>query len=1048
MFAPPRTRAPRPLAPHGGRATGSPSGHDAPLLRLGALWHTECMGTGMPDPQSPVVPQSGSGRSLVRPRWVRAARRLIVAAVGLVIAAVLGANVFLNYGFSSLFSPDDQVKVTFRRAWTLWPTIVHVRDLRVVFEDHNVQFSLELARATVRLRLPELASRTFHATRVEGDGARFVMRHRIESGAAQRPWVSALPSIPEFRDPPLFEQAPPRRALAGRESKLWTVHLEQVAVGVEEVWVQTVRYRGSAVARGAFRLIPAAHLWVGPASLTLERGTLAIGEAPLAEGVSGTIDCVVHPFAVRSVKGREVFRHISSRVELLGAGFRVDPVGLFLDGPFVPSLRASPGTLRIGVHMERGRFTETSRIELGIPQATLGHSRYVADLNQVRVLLRGHGSERGQLRAEVASAVIRVPGTEVLPLSLSNVSGWGNSSSLDATRPWSITEAELEVQKLLARDLAFFEAATRRPEPRMGGALRLRGRLRYAAGEVSASAEAELQGVRSRVRTLGARVDGVLELELARLRWAEKSGRLLAKLHADSTQVETGTTAVHAHGVAAQGTIEASRGRASGDLSGVLAGLAVESGGSGLETAAKVRARLADLDLDTWEGQGSLELELERARGKAPELQLRARRAWLDAQVHHSDRGQWSVGLEAGADVLAGQWKQTSWTARPRLEGRVSEFSPAQGTGSLQVELGVNEFEAKGPEVSVVCRSARADWTRLSARVELGSSRRRWSLEGGVRSAELVSGDLHAAFDADFSLRAGVTPQADGEPQVGLEPKAGSEPPSPIADLAFSARPRNVRLRTGSSGAGGWEARIPVLVLNGALASTPSLRGAVTLEAERAEARIGSAQIRTDVHANGRIPSISVARREARIDGAVRLSETSVTTGAELVEDWWAHLETSGATVRAGEHLEVSAPLRAQLRDGTPGLTVLSAADQVPDWLVTLLPLRQLEVTGAITRRGQLTDWALTEVAGGPLTAKGRVQSSPDAARGALLVRLAEPQAVSVGIRFGSRTQVKLLAGESWLRTREEALDAAAEAAANRSPRRPTRQCRDEGAPP
>src|SRR5207247_893338 len=97
----------------------------------------------------------------------------------------------------------------FRRAWSLWPGRVHVDGLRVLMQDRNVQFVLTIDHADVDVRLRELARRTFHATRVRGDGLSFRFRHRIQPEAADRPFVTALAPVPPFEDPPLYESGPP-----------------------------------------------------------------------------------------------------------------------------------------------------------------------------------------------------------------------------------------------------------------------------------------------------------------------------------------------------------------------------------------------------------------------------------------------------------------------------------------------------------------------------------------------------------------------------------------------------------------------------------------------------------------------------------------------------------------------------------------------------------------------------------------------------------------------------------------------------------------------
>lgn len=126
-----------------------------------------------------------------RPGWWRVLAVLLLSVAAVLALTVAGANLALAFGVPKLFEKTDEVDVKFRRAWTFWPTTVHLRDVRFLFVDHNVQVSIDLSRAVVDLRLRELFSRTFHATRLEGEGVRFRFRHRISPESASRPWVGA-----------------------------------------------------------------------------------------------------------------------------------------------------------------------------------------------------------------------------------------------------------------------------------------------------------------------------------------------------------------------------------------------------------------------------------------------------------------------------------------------------------------------------------------------------------------------------------------------------------------------------------------------------------------------------------------------------------------------------------------------------------------------------------------------------------------------------------------------------------------------------------------
>ena len=65
-------------------------------------------------------------------------------------------------------SPNHDLR--YQSAWTIWPGRVHVRDLRVRFQDYNVEVLISAEKAELDVSLYELAFRKFHASRVRTYG--------------------------------------------------------------------------------------------------------------------------------------------------------------------------------------------------------------------------------------------------------------------------------------------------------------------------------------------------------------------------------------------------------------------------------------------------------------------------------------------------------------------------------------------------------------------------------------------------------------------------------------------------------------------------------------------------------------------------------------------------------------------------------------------------------------------------------------------------------------------------------------------------------------
>ena len=98
----------------------------------------------------------------------------------------------------------DGFALEFGRAYTLWPGHAHVRDLSLRVEDYNVQFEVAIASAELDVALSELAFKKFHITRLDAQGTRFRMRHKLIAVGDDQERVAAYPKIKGFADPPYF----------------------------------------------------------------------------------------------------------------------------------------------------------------------------------------------------------------------------------------------------------------------------------------------------------------------------------------------------------------------------------------------------------------------------------------------------------------------------------------------------------------------------------------------------------------------------------------------------------------------------------------------------------------------------------------------------------------------------------------------------------------------------------------------------------------------------------------------------------------------------
>jgi hypothetical protein len=251
-----------------------------------------------------------------RPRWVRLAMIVLATLLGVELAV----NLALNLGVSQpllarLISVEPRsLRVDYRRAWSYWPALVFVRNVRVRVSDASLQWQVEVDEARVSIDLTALFRREFHVTELRAQGIGFRLRQKLDARAATESRVAPLPPIWGFEGPPLREAGPPAPDPTDAQYDLWSIRIEKVDGRAKQIWVDEFHFEGDVHVTGAFFVRPKRQVWVGPANATFLAGSVFIGKEKLLDGTSGAIDCTVPPFDPRPPVGMEAFRFISGTV--------------------------------------------------------------------------------------------------------------------------------------------------------------------------------------------------------------------------------------------------------------------------------------------------------------------------------------------------------------------------------------------------------------------------------------------------------------------------------------------------------------------------------------------------------------------------------------------------------------------------------------------------------------------------------------------------------------------------------------------------------------
>jgi hypothetical protein len=386
-------------------------------------------------------------------RWLRF---LVLGILALISSYVVAANAFLSLGgVQAMFDSTDQVKVDFRRAWSFWPGHVHAEGLRVTMQDRNVQFVLQIPSADVVVQLAELSRRTFHATSVRASGIVFRFRHRIQPESASLPYVAAYPPIPGFEDPPLRESGPPPPPLDEANYDLWTVHVEDVNAGVNDLWAQMFRYVGEARVRGAFRLRPAKRLWVGPAELDFSGGTITTGGFDVLHDVTGKLSCTVDDFDTETSVGLEPFRDITSRLVWSAEVANLEGANFLLGSSAPVVLEHGSGHLDADVAIDHGILTPDSRISyetrrIGMKKPFEGQLR-----GTLRLTANVTRERRARVALEAEHVQVSLARRTARPLEVARAVATLAADNVDVTREWPFSGARAAIRDAALDDLAW-----------------------------------------------------------------------------------------------------------------------------------------------------------------------------------------------------------------------------------------------------------------------------------------------------------------------------------------------------------------------------------------------------------------------------------------------------------------------------------------------------------------------------------------------------------------------------------------------------------------
>jgi hypothetical protein len=164
------------------------------------------------------------------------------------------------------------VKVETGRSFSVWPGVVHLRQLQLEVKDSHLHLELEVPSGRANILLRQLFLRRFSVDGVSGE--HFVLRLRPKFQDFPERRLAALPPLSE----------PPTKSEPSGQPHYWPVRIENLAAQYDELWVSELRYRGDAFLSGGFELVPLERVSVYPSDVALRGGSVSYGpDEPVLE---------------------------------------------------------------------------------------------------------------------------------------------------------------------------------------------------------------------------------------------------------------------------------------------------------------------------------------------------------------------------------------------------------------------------------------------------------------------------------------------------------------------------------------------------------------------------------------------------------------------------------------------------------------------------------------------------------------------------------------------------------------------------------------------
>ncbi len=441
---------------------------------------------------------------------------LAAAVLGVLSLYAIGMNVFLS---TSLFAKvidgqPDVIDIHYRRGWSWTPGHIHAQNLSIRGRDGNIEWVLRLDEVEFQVSFHALAKQLFDVSHVHGRGISFRVRQRLD---APPPSLDAVAKLPPIEGLAPYAVKPPPQPEPGRWSDadyhLWSAHLEDiVAEDVREVWIDDVRFEGSAKITGRFYFKPVRRADIGPVHVDVHSGTIRSGDSVLLERLGGAAaDITETPFDPRTATGMDIVRDFAVAAHLAPAF--PDLARLPIAWPAGVRVTGELDARELVLDVRSGALHDGTRFDVNLPHAvaTRGEHRFTGGLAATGAVRAADGAPRLDFRSELSGlAVARegaAPGRDGVILQVPHATAVGDARALGFTALLSDVHVVVDVP---AADLPAVSELSAYVPPKTP--------LAFVGGVGVVSAHLETWRAEQRAAARGSVVADGLDLRLGKMR--------------------------------------------------------------------------------------------------------------------------------------------------------------------------------------------------------------------------------------------------------------------------------------------------------------------------------------------------------------------------------------------------------------------------------------------------------------------------------------------------------------------------------------------------